>query len=531
MSKIQQIQPNYQQKLTLKSENSKNFAPNQSFGKSSIVLSNEGKVLYETCKKGIITPGIRLSDILAKNEGEIENQLITFIFTSTLAPLMIATNPFSKKDKKDKEYLALRQPISAIIAIAGSMPATIALNTQMAKWGAEGRFDGLDMRIAPHKDYLKKGFKQELKLVKNNPVALTEFEKYVGLSESDKALRTSKSFLDRFDYKSSLKVAYYDKIKGEIKEFMSALAFASKGKVDCKDGKVRILDEYGNPKMIKNSRTGQLEEFSRVIPQVTDQPSLEVFLKKYNLHDFSFANFMKERFNLKFYGDGKIKPNSALNKLKEIKAKDFLVALGIIDEKFDGEELRKLVSISRQGKTVEESNLSKEVVAALAKQGTRDTQAQVGEKVIKEANVSLNQLINRLGILGIVEPEEPLTDSKAMEAIKNQQLNALQKLMERPMAEIMKIFREAMENNGFKDKFKDEQGIEKIAERYIKKMAGNADDYFKNWMKFYGIGTNLFLVAITSTILNWIYPRAMEKFFPSLLKKDPPSVEKKGGNK
>jgi len=52
-----------------------------------------------------------------KCAGEKTSIIINAIGTGLLAPLVIANNPLSKEDKDTKKYSAMRQPISAVIAI------------------------------------------------------------------------------------------------------------------------------------------------------------------------------------------------------------------------------------------------------------------------------------------------------------------------------------------------------------------------------------------------------------------------------
>ncbi|MDD3012737.1 MAG: hypothetical protein PHC34_03435 [Candidatus Gastranaerophilales bacterium] len=58
-----------------------------------------------------------LTNWFNKCAGEKTSIIINAIGTGLLAPLVIANNPLSKEDKDVKTYSALRQPISAVIAI------------------------------------------------------------------------------------------------------------------------------------------------------------------------------------------------------------------------------------------------------------------------------------------------------------------------------------------------------------------------------------------------------------------------------
>jgi|GEM_PF-5295151 len=68
---------------------------------------------------------------LAKlKDGETLNTLVTAVGTALVAPIFIAFNPLSKEDKETKIYSAMRQPISAIIAVG----AQLGIASQFNKW-------------------------------------------------------------------------------------------------------------------------------------------------------------------------------------------------------------------------------------------------------------------------------------------------------------------------------------------------------------------------------------------------------------
>lgn len=511
MSKIESIKPNYQPKANVKNEKT-NFSAAQSFG-AEVKLEGESKKLYEACKKGLKTPMMTVEDFLAKNDGELQTQIITAIFTTTLAPIMIAFNPFSKKDKKDKEYLSLRQPVSALIALGCVMPATNIVNKVLGKMGSTGAFRGLDIRIAPDKFYLKPEFDKKWKAIKNNEAEKIKFENELGLDEDIKELRNSSSPIKKLLYKANLKTAYTEKIQKDTREFFAKLINASDDHIEFSDGKVIVTTPEG------------VKLPPREIPRIKTRADLDEYLNNRSLSKRKFGDFMKDNFGFEFYKDGSIKPDSTLDKLKNVNAKEFLETLGIVDNA-DGEALKRLLSTARQGKTVEEIRESvptktEDFVVSMTKQNIRDIHAQVGEKGINDANMSLNQLIDRLNLLNV---------SDAAKNERAEKLDKLDMLMKQSMSSVMESIKKELVKNDFNKLLKDEKGIQQIAMRYMKKMASKASSNFTNFGKYFAMGSNLFITAISCTILNWAYPRFVEKFFPSLVKSDKPSDAKKGGN-
>lgn len=93
---------------------------------------------------------------LGKNDGEILNILVTAIGTAFVAPFFIAFNPLSKEDKETKIYSALRQPISAVIAVAAQLGIVSKFNSGLDKLASTDQIDRAKLSAKPKEGYLKK---------------------------------------------------------------------------------------------------------------------------------------------------------------------------------------------------------------------------------------------------------------------------------------------------------------------------------------------------------------------------------------
>lgn len=560
MSRIQQIQPNYQQKAIL-SSSYQNYAKNPSFGGSADEAGEFISKLATSFKKGLMTKDARVNDFLALNEGEIETQLINNLFTATLAPTMIALNPFSNKPKKDKEYVAFRQFVSVLVALGFTAPITMLVDKQISKIGSEGDIKSIDMRMAPQKNYLKGAFKKAYKNASSSEENKISFEKEIGMGdELVQELRDRKGLINKLYYKASLQNAFVDNEQKKAKNFLGELInrelFKAPNEITTIKGEtegefylldkngsrsikfiqgdgskknpslITLLDDKGNPLNIGNSKIDGKELKGRIVPKINTIDELKAYINKNNLHNRTFGDFMKESFGFAFQNDGKtLKKESGLNKLTNISAKNFLEILGIIDKNTTSEELTKLLSTARQEKTVKDIKESVPVktekfVSSMVKQNIRDYQAQVGEKALKESNMSLNQLINRLDILDINDNAKDLQEEKYIK---------LQELMDKPLAEAMDLMKQKLVKNGFGKGLESEKGVKSISERFVKKSVEVLNENFKNTSKLYSLASAGIITAFACMILNWAYPRIIEKFFPSLLVKDKPSETKKGG--
>ena len=98
---------------------------------------------------------------LGKNNGEILNTIVTAIGTACVAPIFIAYNPFSKEDKDTKTYSALRQPISAVLALVIQIGVNSKFNNWLDKLASTGQLQRANLSAKPQKSYLKQLIKLE----------------------------------------------------------------------------------------------------------------------------------------------------------------------------------------------------------------------------------------------------------------------------------------------------------------------------------------------------------------------------------
>lgn len=117
--------------------------------------SDWSKIGKEVSKKSKFVP--KALTYLGQNDGEILNTVVTAVGTSVVAPIFIAGNPFSKEDKETKWYSAMRQPISAVIALVFQLYVNNVFNDWMAKGASTGRWgEAYDLRAIPKANYLRK---------------------------------------------------------------------------------------------------------------------------------------------------------------------------------------------------------------------------------------------------------------------------------------------------------------------------------------------------------------------------------------
>lgn len=466
MSKIQTIMPNQfgDQKIGNAGRNvNREVIPpmtrkskNLSFGGEPIPKAFVNEVTGRVEKKIIEQSGWlgRLSRKLGINDSEIQTQSLNAIFTATLAPIFIALNPFSKQDKKTKEYTAARQPISALIAISGGIAMTKGVDAFTAKMASEGYIKSYDLRAkADRKDYLSYDYKKAYNKAADKQKFLDDYAPdYIDPENKFKGYKISKEYR-----KESLEV--FAKKTDAVREKLFISLYhenPDKIKIDETTKEISLLKPDGTSEIIGEN-----------IPNLKTKKQLTEFLDENNLHNLSIEDFIKAQ-----YPKG--------TKVENEKAIDFLDRVGITGD---------ATSVGGQKFTAED----------LA-------------KVTKTANadgMTTGQMLEHFGYKG----------------------QGFNDFMKTKASKALTTLSGKFNIDGLKGYKKDATFID-ITTNLFKNKLGRMSKDFGNFKKYFGIGTNLITTAITCTILNWIYPRAVALLFPSLLKSDSVSSQaQKGGNK
>lgn len=494
MSKIQAVNYQAQPKLA---QPQANYAPAQSFGHG---LSDLPEGVQKLLTKEV---GTRIDQRLGRAgkfyrwlanwKGEKQTQLINAFFTTTLAPLMIAYNPFVKQDEKTKKYTALRQPISAGIALAVTLPLTVKLDRFMDNLYHNGHFSTIDLRMAPSKDTLTRAF------YKNEKVGFfARIGKFLSGEENPK--------LDKF----------IADVQKERMDFFTALV--------TEDPKDIVFDEALKTIRIKGEDV-QAKQKIRV-PGFETKEALDKFLQANSFHKKTFGQFLKERFGFEFFPDGELKPNIAESRLSNIKAMDFLKEMGLIDDKVTETELRKALGVLQQSRKIKDvqsifkgikmsSKDASHLLEIVGKNTTRVTQLYMGEQLGKAKATTMGQFLHHLGIS--LSPEKEMEES-------------LQDLIKQPMQEVLEGLGDFFKR--FKvEGFKEDAKLNHFTKNILKNSTKRMESYAANYKGYTGIIFNLFTTAAACTILNWAYPRVMERFFPELITAGKKPEAEKGGNK
>lgn len=140
-------------------KNNKNLAVAQTLENTVDRVSFKGSKNLTT--KYIKMPIYKLAESM-KDVTEYTNAIIAAIGTGIIAPITIMCSP-GKGDKEDKDkkfFQAIRQPLSAGLALSFTVPATYVINNSLDKLGYEKQLkifnDNILGTLVPSKSYLSK---------------------------------------------------------------------------------------------------------------------------------------------------------------------------------------------------------------------------------------------------------------------------------------------------------------------------------------------------------------------------------------
>lgn len=452
MNKVQVVKLNSSQKApystnmnTAKGQSFKGAASEAAEEAAKLTTQQEGIIFNTLIQKYLGKVGKFLS-YLSQTAGEVQNLIIIGIGTAFFAPIFIAFNPISHQDKETKEYSALRQPISAVIATAFGLGINIPIERQVKKWAAEGKLSMFDMSAKQPEDYLKAKYNS---IIKNFGHLKPEEQKCLD-TVNDGSIKTVADFKEKFPN-------FQEFVNATHAKTLSAAAES-------------ILDP-NNPKGLRK-RT----------------------VKDLFIENLDFEESVKDK--------NCLNPDSVMERLTKIKAMPLLRnLLGFSELTESG--LRTIVN-KKNTKDLFSEQQSKSIA--------RVSESFISEEVKNEETIHLKTLIKI--VLGV--------DEKTF--YKNQRI--LNMTIEEFLFEL---------RNKLGIELKDSQGREISKEEYlaaharkiIEYSASQAEKRFKAYSKIQGIMLSLITLPFSCGLLNWAYPRIMDKYFPSLSK--PNGADKKGG--
>lgn len=438
-------------------------------------------------------------------KGEIGGILITAFGTGLVAPIFIGFNPFVKapknatpEQKKENEntklYTAMRQPISAALAIVFQ---------------------------ASVQKYIDKG----LDKVFNNP----KISKYARTNLDQQELNT-KTYIQ-----SKVKKAM--KKDGETKPSLIKSLFSKKAKEQRK-----AYVENFNAK-VENIQNEQIDNIARKF-----QETGKINIGERYLGWRSTSKLVNDQI------DSYIQDARALQKTPEKIAK-YINRAELLTNNEAG--IRNVFG------QISEQNVTGDVQKLLAKESNPDIKTLLQEILNKPEDLRYSRVQRTLQRIDCIKTMcgGNFTRDKYKNALVERNGILADRIVELTGAKLdtktadQKAVKEAIEKIAQQCSFKDVEGsiqrsvlcdtdtfgkdLSKITKKVYKDITKGykklVENNYKSWNQFTKIGVGVFItLPITCTALNWVYPRFMDIFFPSLSgadEKKPEQAQKIGGNK
>ncbi len=457
-------------------------------------------------------------------KGEIGGILLTALGTGLVAPIFIGFNPFvhapkdaTPEEKEDvintKQYTAMRQPVSAALAIlfqAGVQKYidkgldAVFNNPEYSKYARLN----LDQQVINTDSFIKGNVKKAMKEEGLSKPSL------IKSWFSKEAAEQRNAFTEEFDNR-------VDKIKSEqIKTVADGLE---------KDSVIHIGE-----RQLENKTTARLIN-KQIDSYINDAKALK------KTHDQIV--FYKDRAQTLMENEDYLR-----NLFKDIPVEE-------VRKTMDEAKLKELytqVGDSVQVLLDKEKNPKIRTILSEIMSKPEDLRANRIERTLQRMD-SIKRICKPYGGFTPENYEQALLDrnnvlSKRIIELKEakikEPLDADEKVVEQAIKKVKKactfrkgdpVLEPLLENT---DTFgsKAEKISEKIYKDIAKAYKKLVDNNYKSWNQITKIGVGVLItLPITCTALNWVYPRFMEIFFPKLagVKKDqaPQQVEQQGGDK
>ena len=446
--------------------------------KSLKVLAHEAKdASYPNWLKKLIH--------LGNNNGEILNTVVTGIGTAFVAPIFIVWNPLAKEDKETRLYSAWRQPISAVLAVATQIAINKKFNNWMDKEASTGSFDRMNLTAKPRESYLrhiikyqhpnwtKEQVQKEIKR-KQNEAEWNAINSQRNLAKTDE---TFKNQIDNMSYEELVDKDAYKKAESSIKQEIEENIEQMK-----KEGKtsseIKAYKNSHNKTFIENSAMKKAAEIMQQNVEIDTETKWIV--RKYQL------------------------------------ASEYLVKV----EKA-GADKDKLSKLSE--------NLNpevKEIVTRFNKYKKKNPTAQIADFALNDIQTQ-NELFNRFKF-NQTQREHLREKMEGAIEYNKRELDVLKENLETASKDMKTIAEEQLNQLKAKGDFGSLKPLGNTREeilravkikRLVKTQINKASCVLKESKTKWGIIVSLITLPFSCGLLNWVYPRLMEKIMPETAKR------------
>lgn len=458
-----------------------------------------------------------------RKSGENLNNAITALGTTFVAPFFIAFNPMSKEDTNSKKYTALRQPISACITLGSQLLVMSNYNKWLDRHAAYLGVEEMDLKAKPPVSVLKPRVKHEYrqyfadcvakgveaepkKTWINNRIREIQDEAfYKTLDEMRQNLDASKLEMKDLVKVSSLqdkrKECFKEVLKNkysyssaELEPFASYDDFVKKGK---KLAKTKGLEHSSVIESIDEEAMRRASEDLQKCMDVEAKVKLQTSLQKREMQKTFNAERLK--INSKYNSEQGIESVEQLNKeLNAAKKKIYQDTLNKLKVEYE-KILPKQNILDIINTLIKKEQLeSKEIVSLLDNLNNEKAKELKSEllKLTQSDKVTYTNKLKEFAKQYALTEDETVTKHVYEKLLRNK-------------AEGF----EALKDHGTTLK----KVMDRVkVKRYLVNRINKAEAKLKGWKDRSGMLVGLAILPLTCGLLNWAYPRIMEKCFPKL---------------
>jgi len=413
---------------------------------------------------------IRTLNFLGGKRGEIQNILINAAGTGLVAPVFIKYNFLSDADEDTRTYSAWRQPLSAFLAIITQAGLTMPFYKKYDTWANNGNFDeNMNKTLFQDEDYIRKMLKKQ--------------DQYKNATKEE---LNAAAKAERNRQLQSLRESFHAENGGR-----PIYRYA--------DGTTKRMSDNTYKNLLTETIDKMLKIDEYALNELDETVKRRTVRSKYYRDNYTEAHQILEELQTNLAGSNSRKElNSYLNKtIKSLKSNSK-----------HSEMVNILKDLKQRAKYASSGKITF---------SWDDIKVALGEKVDnmlahaeKYKDVTSDAEVERMVKNTVESDKEKLTElveyyrglkSKVTEATSvdeiSEQLEALKNKLKLKGSSLDKDF------------------IKELADRLVARTKAH-----QAWYKqFTGIFVTLAILPFTCTLLNWIYPRFMDIFFPNLSNK------------
>lgn len=447
---------------------------------------------------------------LGRNNGENLNNIVTAAGTAFVAPVFIRFNPLSNEDSKVKSYSALRQPLSAVLALSVQLPVMTAYNLALDKWAASGKIGRIDLRAKPPESvvetFAKSTYNQKRREFFAAGGSVQDFKEVFrkGLSKKD--------YIEDLmsEARNNLFYAHRDSLRADAKAnkpITTRVLRDSSGKVIDWFHPTR-LDELNDLEFVKPDELSKArnDSYPKILSEFGLDPNdKKLFDIKYNWnaadpkgdHARMVKGEMPVPESLKGYDKDAIK--SALKKA----GKDYKEFSKVLEQTAEETAISRVKDEMAQ-ETKVKFEISK-VLDRMKKKLTNDSRKIYANEKIVDKTKAIEEAEAKIIKDQITEFENKIAESNGDDVITKTFNRAIAKIKDKKIADLR--------YHGATEK---EVEVSVKVKKWLRAEINRREGVYKNFKKLSGLLFGLAILPFTCGLLNWAYPRFMEKFFPSL---------------